>query len=1041
MYALAPATLSIIIDRQLALSQLRSLGYQNGDMVYLRGFFPDGDPRKHTDKGRKLESRFPQLPWQQLEQLQAEDRGIYFVVNGGGQKDEDVAAGKVLFYEHDDLAKEISRDLWQQLGLPEPTLQVDTGGKSIHSYWVLSEPCTVSKWRTLQTDLLEFAQGDRKLKNPSRVMRLAGAFHIKPGREPIPSQIITQSGQRYSFELLRSIVPTQKQPETHTQIRWHEFEANFQLPIPETIPLIECLTRSDRDLIERGSGEGERNSNGFKLAANLITTADYLSSIGQRYDSDPQVLFGQYSDRCHPPLEPGEQNQIWKSATQRASGTSLAPDQIEACIKGWAWRQLKTGTPLQAISGGHQPHSKPRQTNTTTTPLYRPTLPLEQVINQIRQQLTQPSALAQLQAQKIELRAQTNLGEREFNILWDSVAQELELNLDDQASELHQLIRISDRRLSLDQVLHPHLAHPLDQLAHWMGVDPEALLTLLIPTAASLLNPESRVIVKNCSGFSEPFIFYTGVVTPSGNKKSPMLKAITSPLSDFQEKVNQRYDQELAQYESALRTTTQGSEPPQRPKPPREYFVDNITGEALDQIKAQQPRHGLLLRKDELSGLFGGFNAYRGGKGSDREGILSGWSGGGVKVNRKSGTRLSVKQDATSIAGAIQPGKLREMMGNFEDEQGDWARFLWYQASVKAHRLPEGDTSYSVGDLLTSLYQRLDQLPAQQYRFSREAQALYEHWHYQMELQRVAEPRQGMSAAIAKMQGYCARLAGILHVLWSLSAQPEEPVSSIISIQQVQAAIELSEFYLGQVQLIHAAGTAEHGGLTEILQQILVKAKQWGAATARNLISTIRGLRKKTAQEVRMLFHQLQALGYGAVEGTGTRIKFVPASADTADKVLTQVLTDPVMDEIYINQEVQAFDLKSADTADAVISIQMKGVDLQYQPEDDSGGDPPGDPEAVVVGLVEVDDVSSVSSNPEIQELQAVEGADTVSAVMSALTVDLLNVGDAVVVREEADADLCQVLWSVQRIEEDQVVLMDEQGLQRCFPRCWVTKI
>ena len=54
--------------------------------------------------------------------MQAEGRGCYFVVNGGGHSDKDIKQGRALFFEHDNLDKEQQRHLWQTLGLPEPTI-------------------------------------------------------------------------------------------------------------------------------------------------------------------------------------------------------------------------------------------------------------------------------------------------------------------------------------------------------------------------------------------------------------------------------------------------------------------------------------------------------------------------------------------------------------------------------------------------------------------------------------------------------------------------------------------------------------------------------------------------------------------------------------------------------------------------------------------------------------------------------------------------------------------------------------------------------
>lgn len=45
-----------------------------------------------------------------------------------------------LFVEWDDKPIEWQLTAWQKLGLPRPSLQVSTGGKSLHTYWVSVMP-------------------------------------------------------------------------------------------------------------------------------------------------------------------------------------------------------------------------------------------------------------------------------------------------------------------------------------------------------------------------------------------------------------------------------------------------------------------------------------------------------------------------------------------------------------------------------------------------------------------------------------------------------------------------------------------------------------------------------------------------------------------------------------------------------------------------------------------------------------------------------------------------------------------------------------
>lgn len=323
------------INRTQAIAQLKALGYQDGETIYLRFFYPDGDSRKDRDKGRKLEGKFPHLPWHKIEQMQTEGRGCYFVVNGGGHSDRHVQKGRAIFFEHDHLNKNLQRTLWKKLNLPEPTIQINTGGKSIHTKYTLSTPCSVEQWRELQTDLLEYVDGDRQIKNPSRVMRLAGAYHLKPGREPIQSQIILNTGKVYSYDELRRVIPQRQKFNRISK----PSQPNLRLLREDTIPLYECLTRTDRESIDRGVGEGERNARGYACLINLIATANYLDSIGQPYDGNPRQLFEQFCQHCTPPLDSREIESIWQSANRRISTPSLSTDAIDNCIKAWKRKQ------------------------------------------------------------------------------------------------------------------------------------------------------------------------------------------------------------------------------------------------------------------------------------------------------------------------------------------------------------------------------------------------------------------------------------------------------------------------------------------------------------------------------------------------------------------------------------------------------------------------------------------------------------------------------------------------------------------------------
>ena len=189
--------------------------------VRLRSFFPKNHPLKATDHGKKSHANGD---W--IYRMQSEGRGVYIVVNDGGDTDSEITACRAFFVEWDDRSQEEQINAWKELGLPEPTLQINTGGKSIHNYWVLKKVIDPKTWKPIQERLLDHADADRALKNPSRVMRLAGTYHMKDdGKRGGMTKIIHNSNKKYSYKDIESCLPTLKQHErVKNSVSFNEFE-------------------------------------------------------------------------------------------------------------------------------------------------------------------------------------------------------------------------------------------------------------------------------------------------------------------------------------------------------------------------------------------------------------------------------------------------------------------------------------------------------------------------------------------------------------------------------------------------------------------------------------------------------------------------------------------------------------------------------------------------------------------------------------------------------------------------------------------------
>ena len=553
------------------------------------------------------------------------------------------------------------------------------------------------------------------------------------------------------------------------------------------------------------------------------------------------------------------------------------------------------------------------------------------------------SGLAPSQIEITELAQKFGIHPVEVEKIYQDRERQLERDDErlDRKRDIEKLQEISDRRLTLEKYLHPSLAEPIEKVAKWMGIDAEAVLTHLLPVVAGLIHPSSSIVAKECIDFKQPFILYTGTVGDTGVKKTATQNIVKKPLVKLQSEEEERYAKEMVAYEAELAKFQESDDkgaPPQKPQPICEFYVDNVTVESLDKIKGNQPHKGLTLIKDELSGLFASHGAYKKGKGSDKESYLSGWNGDGVKKNRCSDeSRVSLTRDSLSITGGIQPEKLRALLGDFTDTQGEWARFLWYHMPMRPYKIPRSDTRYTLGTLLEATYRKLNSLPPLEFFFDKSGQTFFDDWYDKKYEQTRNEVKPGLRAAIAKMPGQAVRLIGVLHVLNGVSSEQSE-VDTKIPLPTVRAGCHLADFYLGQVTLLQGDGAVLNGELTPVLKKLLDKVEEVQSLTARQAIAGLRDLSKKTATQVRELFTDLAAMGLADVRGNGSRLTLVSKVLTTADKdertsnydstrivensnskVLTtadKVLTDLQQVESPLEQEIERINSQSADNAD-----------------------------------------------------------------------------------------------------------------------------
>jgi len=344
---------------------------------------------------------------------------------------------------------------------------------------------------------------------------------------------------------------------------------------------------------------------------------------------------------------------------------------------------------------------------------------------------------------------------------------------------------------------------PLDVFSqpwqHWLlgasrgaGVRPEHVAVPLLGVASSLIGTARRVCASR--SWSEPTTLWTCVVAASGDRKTPGLN-VTKRALDLIEKTNasdisakrlaHETNAQLAkeahkkwrqERDTALKANQQ---PPQMPSDavdpgnfiePRIYATDS-TIERLAALLQAKPR-GMLLFRDELSGLFTNMRRYSGG--SDRPFWLEAWNGERHVVERVSRS-ITISHLLVGVVGAIQPDKLARAFAG--DDDGMSGRFLYAWPSAPEYR-PLTNDAAEVEPRLQNALTALIKLPsedaegrfmAQSVRLSDEAIAAFEEfrrWAHETKRELDGHERQWF----AKGESVVLRLAGTLtYMAWAMA--------------------------------------------------------------------------------------------------------------------------------------------------------------------------------------------------------------------------------------------------------------------------------
>jgi len=655
--------------------------------------------------------------------------------------DADITHCTSFFVEWDDRPMEWQVNAWRELGLSEPSLMVETGGKSVHAYWRLAEPIAPEIWKPIQKRLITHCGSDPKCSNPSRLMRMPGFSYIdkKTGQvTPNKAQLIHVSKAEYTLDQIEKYLPEQ-QPQLPPPVKKSLVKNPPKDFEPRSLQEIEAACRF---IPERISGQPESSPHHYEPQRRALCGC--AAALAEAGVDDPEQMALDLLGNRWPSL--AEAEQVLNSSSTRAAGSF------------WAIAK-EGGYDLTQKSSDHHPSA--------STPIADVTARLRDAIDLG----VGGSELTQLIA---ELAAQSDQHFSVVEKIARSISEEYSNQLSVEAAS-KGIAAEADRIeigsvLTAEFLLGPKVGGALDVITKYLPAEGPSAVLPFLTGIAGLVKLGTQVEGSAAASYRVPVNVYSALVAVSGGKKSPVGRLLVEgPSKALELDLHQANRLAHEKWREDCRGVKKADQPD--PPQPKRIRINEATGEALSQqlVNQEEAGLGLLVYRDELAGLFGSLNQYRGGKGADDEQLLETFDGGGLTSLRVGGARQYTRSQL-SIYGSIQPAVLRDLLAN-GDDNGLWARFLFVPLPRRAVPLPmhtspaEGIEVEHAKQCLAAIADRVYKRPPSTFQLASEASLAFR--DYELDRQKAAQGADipAQSALFGKSAGKVLRVAGLLHLV------------------------------------------------------------------------------------------------------------------------------------------------------------------------------------------------------------------------------------------------------------------------------------
>jgi Protein of unknown function (DUF3987) len=359
------------------------------------------------------------------------------------------------------------------------------------------------------------------------------------------------------------------------------------------------------------------------------------------------------------------------------------------------------------------------------------------------------------------------------------------------------------------------------------------------------------------------------VIGPPGFLKSPVLRAVTCPLSHIEDMWRLEYEEDLAnfkiaeeqgelshqawreEYKKAKKTSKPLPIEPDNtlaPPPQKRLLVMDATCEKLHEILSENPA-GVLVVRDELTGWLGELD--KPGREGERGFYLTSWSGdSGFTVDRIGRGSIHAPAVCVSLIANLQPARLRHYLSDAlaggPSDDGLFPRFqilVWpdHPKEWKLVDRPPRAASVATAERIFSVLANLSADSPLKLRFSEEAQSLFYDWLAELEHRvRGDSLPPVMVSHLAKYRSLMPSLAGLFELADLVAANAEFGDSASISLEHSKQAAAFCEYLESHANKVYSCtvspersaaitllGQLKKGGLPEPFTTRDVYLKGW----------------------------------------------------------------------------------------------------------------------------------------------------------------------------------------------------------------------